>query len=162
MIQQAKIWTAWPQSTLPNAAASLCYAESAVTVYSTPHKKPAGPVAQWIRHRPTEPGIAGSSPAGVIFHAESRCACSASRSKQIKLLRSIYLNRVCVPSAHSASQLLLFRASKNKQAAFQLSGKTSLRKKWLEVDGPLNRAQKSNSPGLCAYGLRFFEPQRKK
>ena len=29
--------------------------------------QPAGPVAQWIRHRPTEPGIAGSSPAGVIF-----------------------------------------------------------------------------------------------
>ena len=26
----------------------------------------AGPVAQWIRHRPTEPGIAGSSPVGVI------------------------------------------------------------------------------------------------
>ena len=26
----------------------------------------SGPVAQWIRHRPTEPGIAGSSPAGVI------------------------------------------------------------------------------------------------
>ena len=25
-----------------------------------------GPVAQWIRHRPTEPGIAGLSPAGVI------------------------------------------------------------------------------------------------
>ena len=29
---------------------------------------PIGPVAQWIRHRPTEPGIAGSSPAGVISH----------------------------------------------------------------------------------------------
>ena len=29
----------------------------------------SGPVAQWIRHRPTEPGIAGSSPAGVIFLA---------------------------------------------------------------------------------------------
>ena len=27
----------------------------------------SGPVAQWIRHRPTEPRIAGSSPAGVIF-----------------------------------------------------------------------------------------------
>ena len=27
---------------------------------------PEGPVAQWIRHRPTEPGIAGSSPAGVM------------------------------------------------------------------------------------------------
>ena len=27
-----------------------------------------GPVAQWIRHRPTEPGIAGSSRAGVIHH----------------------------------------------------------------------------------------------
>ena len=26
----------------------------------------SGPVAQWIRHRPTEPGIAGSSPAGVM------------------------------------------------------------------------------------------------
>ena len=26
-----------------------------------------GPVAQWIRHRPTEPGIAGSSPAGVML-----------------------------------------------------------------------------------------------
>ena len=25
----------------------------------------SGPVAQWIRHRPTEPGIASSSPAGV-------------------------------------------------------------------------------------------------
>ena len=31
----------------------------------------AGPVAQWIRHRPTEPGIAGSSPAGVIA-----CCCN--------------------------------------------------------------------------------------
>ena len=31
-----------------------------------------GPVAQWIRHRPTEPGIAGSSPAGVIV--ETRVA----------------------------------------------------------------------------------------
>jgi hypothetical protein len=108
-------WTAWPRSTLSNAAASMCYAESAMPVYSTVHKKPAGPVAQWIRHRPTEPGIAGSSPAGVIFHAESRRACSAKRSKQIKLQRSMYLNRVCVPSAHSASQLLLFRApEKNK------------------------------------------------
>ena len=27
-----------------------------------------GPVAQWIRHRPTEPGIAGSSPAGFIYY----------------------------------------------------------------------------------------------
>ena len=26
----------------------------------------SGPVAQWIRHRPTEPGIAGSSPASAI------------------------------------------------------------------------------------------------
>ena len=27
-----------------------------------------GPVVQWIRHRPTESGIAGSSPAGVMIH----------------------------------------------------------------------------------------------
>ena len=31
-----------------------------------------GPVAQWIRHRPTEPGIAGLSPAGVIVHIRGR------------------------------------------------------------------------------------------
>ena len=30
-----------------------------------------GLVAQWIRHRPTEPGIAGSSPAKVIVY----CMC---------------------------------------------------------------------------------------
>ena len=35
-----------------------------------------GPVAQWIRHRPTEPGIAGSSPAGVIF---ARLCCLAAK-----------------------------------------------------------------------------------
>ena len=29
-----------------------------------------GLVAQWIRHRPTEPGIAGSSPAGVSVHID--------------------------------------------------------------------------------------------
>ena len=37
-----------------------CLAALAATTDSS------GPVAQWIRHRPTEPGIAGSSPAGVI------------------------------------------------------------------------------------------------
>ena len=46
-----------------------------------------GPVAQWIRHRPTEPGIAGLSPAGIILvfpqrrqphqqHASSQPICS--------------------------------------------------------------------------------------
>ena len=34
-----------------------------------------GPVAQWIRHRPTEPGIAGSNPAGVIVHSGGTCLC---------------------------------------------------------------------------------------
>ena len=33
----------------------------------TAYPRVSGPVAQWIRHRPTEPGIAGSSPAGVIL-----------------------------------------------------------------------------------------------
>ena len=32
-----------------------------------------GPVAQWIRHRPTEPVIAGSSPAGVMFIHDVLC-----------------------------------------------------------------------------------------
>ena len=33
--------------------------------------QPRGPVAQWIRHRPTEPGIVGSSPTGVIVLCQS-------------------------------------------------------------------------------------------
>ena len=37
----------------------------------------SGPVAQWIRHRPTEPGIAGSSPAGVISF--SLLVCTRAR-----------------------------------------------------------------------------------
>ena len=37
---------------------------------------PAGPVAQWIRHRPTEPGIAGSSPAGIIAAASLTVAAA--------------------------------------------------------------------------------------
>ncbi len=38
----------------------------------------SGPVAQWIRHRPTEPGIAGSSPAGVISATKRRRPCMSS------------------------------------------------------------------------------------
>ena len=42
-----------------------------------------GPVAQWIRHRPTEPGIAGWSPAGVMFipptmQRERRHSCAVN------------------------------------------------------------------------------------
>ena len=51
-----------------------------------------GPVAQWIRHRPTEPGIAGSSPAGVIFAA-------AVNEKEIAELKR---NLSCVPFAYIA------------------------------------------------------------
>ena len=40
-----------------------------------------GPVAQWIRHRPTEPGIAGSSPAGVIFSAAAHTEPQAARAE---------------------------------------------------------------------------------
>ena len=43
-----------------------------------------GPVAQWIRHRPTEPGIAGSSPAGVIF-AFGNCRPSQTCSNKSPL-----------------------------------------------------------------------------
>ena len=46
-----------------------------------------GPVAQWIRHRPTEPGIAGSSPAGVMQLLRS-CSCGG----ELMRLRAL---RVC-------------------------------------------------------------------
>ena len=36
----------------------------------------SGPVAQWIRHRPMEPGIAGSSPAGVIILGRKQHFCT--------------------------------------------------------------------------------------
>ena len=40
---------------------------SALSFYAQYAKQfSTGPVAQWIRHRPTEPGIAGSNPAGVV------------------------------------------------------------------------------------------------
>ena len=35
-----------------------------------------GPVAQWIRHRSTEPEIAGSSPAGVSFFSVALTAAA--------------------------------------------------------------------------------------
>ena len=35
-----------------------------------------GPVAQWIRHRPTEPGITGSSPAGFTLPAHTLLNCT--------------------------------------------------------------------------------------
>ena len=45
--------------------------------------KGIGPVAQWIRHRPTEPGIAGSSPAGVMPARASYCrvGCPLERKR---------------------------------------------------------------------------------
>ena len=43
--------------------------EHAALIYCKSKSKISGPVAQWIRHRPTEPGIAGSSPAGVIYYS---------------------------------------------------------------------------------------------
>jgi hypothetical protein len=47
-----------------------------------------GPVAQWIRHRPTEPGIAGSSPAGVIWVRAAACksARGARRATRRRIL----------------------------------------------------------------------------
>ena len=52
-----------------------CLAELAPQrlVILLPARSSHGPVAQWIRHRPTEPGIAGSSPAGVIAAAARTC-----------------------------------------------------------------------------------------
>ena len=41
-----------------------------------------GSVAQWIRHRPTEPGIAGSSPAGVIVGAAHGEYCGGRRARK--------------------------------------------------------------------------------
>ena len=40
-----------------------------------------GPVAQWIRHRSTEPGIAGSSPAGVIGYGMVPHKATPSRER---------------------------------------------------------------------------------
>ena len=53
---------------------AIARARSRAFAQQAPWKRDAsvvtfGPVAQWIRHRPTELGIAGSSPAGVISKA---------------------------------------------------------------------------------------------
>ena len=54
-------------------------------------------MAQWIRHRPTEPGIAGSSPAGVIWAiAELRLAgLRCTLVERAGVLRSTRGGRVC-------------------------------------------------------------------
>ena len=48
----------------------------------------SGPVAQWIRHRPTEPGIAGSSPAGVICRARAATISLARANFSSRRIRS--------------------------------------------------------------------------
>ena len=53
------------------ASLSISARGPAQPVWDPQKSPPHGPVAQWIRHRPTEPGIAGSSPAGVIFTMSS-------------------------------------------------------------------------------------------
>ena len=61
--------TTWLRRHPGGERASLCRrgrCEKAQTCDLMAHQS-EGPVAQWIRHRPTEPGIAGSSPAGVMF-----------------------------------------------------------------------------------------------
>ena len=42
-----------------------------------------GPVAQWIRHQPTEPGIVGSSPTGVMHTCDTVVSFSVSSQNQI-------------------------------------------------------------------------------
>ena len=42
---------------------------------------PGGPVAQWIRHWPTEPGIVGSSPTRIIL-CGLLCGCFCSRRRE--------------------------------------------------------------------------------
>ena len=55
-----------------------------------------GPVAQWIRHRPTEPGIAGSSPAGVIamVHQERQLSDEAEGKERRRGISYLRLRRL--------------------------------------------------------------------
>ena len=83
---------------------------------------PKGPVAQWIRHRPTEPRIAGSSPAGVIFPIS---ACSFShevenpffhlKTQGLPLTFVTYVFRMCKEFANCV--IMLFRLFCNIQGS---------------------------------------------
>ena len=64
--------------------------------------KGIGPVAQWIRHRPTEPGIAGSSPAGVMPARASYCRVGCP------------LEKTRSPARHFKWSLGWHRAGRNK------------------------------------------------
>ncbi len=81
----------------------------------------SGPVAQWIRHRPTEPGIAGSSPAGVIFLAlaNTKAIRKAARISAVVLFRHL-LNSNMVPRGLEPRTLRLLAVRSN-----QLSYETS-------------------------------------
>ena len=59
-----------------------------------------GSVAQWIMHRPTEPGIAGSSPAGVIcdyiVNAVPICHKHFTRDVQVTVVNGLTCVMRCV------------------------------------------------------------------
>ena len=62
-------------------------------------------MAQWIRHRPTEPGIAGSSPAGVIV-LSGRCK---------RAMHHILLPRDAAASENELAEERLFSTSRAEQ-----------------------------------------------
>ena len=70
LLTQRLPWLAFISSQLPKECKPdrlFVLAMGSLQHYSTIHQCSIGPVAQWIRHWPTEPGIAGSSPAGVML-----------------------------------------------------------------------------------------------
>ena len=70
------------------------------------HCLPRGPVAQWIRHRPTEPGIVGSSPTRIILvfqsvTVEKRHVPQCRNKKNCVLLQRSVLPRCACPSENT-------------------------------------------------------------
>ncbi len=79
-------------------------------------------MAQWIRHRPTEPGIAGSSPAGVISgvkqsniaiacltFALQSCSCEVTAARLAQSAERKALNLVVVGSSPTVGDLYFKR-----------------------------------------------------
>lgn len=99
----------WPRTQLPRGRHPQCqcvmlftHKLSTLRCWQRRHR---GPVAQWIRHRPTEPGIAGSSPAGVIIQnrmhplTAKHCPLLQTHLDSIVVLRlpSMMPSSLCTP-----------------------------------------------------------------
>ena len=83
---------------MPHHSAPLLQHHNLLSIFEI-----TGPVAQWIRHRPTEPGIAGSSPVGVIC-----CCAHITVASKVRFSDSFHTSRRGLEGNKVCGQPIMF------------------------------------------------------